>query len=85
MIFGKASVCLLIKMTTLAKNANVHSELYQFFLDKSSEIYMLAVHAFYVRPDDMLYFKESFQNYLIDLEDIAGKHVTENKLDYRKP
>lgn len=55
-----------------------HSNLYEFFSTKSSDIYLIAVNAFLVRKDDLSLFEDSYQNYMIDLEDATDKHVNQS-------
>lgn len=60
-------------MISLGKND--HSVFYEFFSTRSSDIYLMALHAFMIRPDDAELFDQSFQNYIIDLEDATSKYV----------
>lgn len=76
MIFGKAILCVLIKM--LAIGQKDHSAFSDLFAEKSSEIYVMAINAFCIRENDKACFEESCQNYLIDLEDMTDKHVSNN-------
>lgn len=73
MIFGKAILCVLIKMAAVSQKDS--SAFYNCFSSKSSQIYLLAASAFYVSQDDKACFTESAQNYMIDLEDVTDAHV----------
>lgn len=72
-IFGKSLIYLLTSMISLGKSD--HSVFYEFFSTRSSDIYSIALNAFLIRKDDAELFDQSFQNYLIDLEDMTSKYV----------
>ena len=72
-------LCVLIKIVAVAKKES--TVFYDFLSSKSSEIYLMSLKAFVIRKEDIAIFKDSYQNYIIDLEDVTGRHVSPNHED----